>query len=316
MHETCPATVHDTRREPPVTLPNDAGRGDKSLTIRRLVRVDFNTRVRIQNLRIPFRSLTNPWRMLPSFLVIGAQRCGTTSLYDYLCAHPQIRPALRKETLYFTKYFDRGSGWYRACFPIGPRHAGEITGEATPYYLCHPAAPDRVVASLPDVKLIALLRNPVDRAFSQFRHMSQRERESLPFDAVVDLATATPYEAMERIAVRQMERGDSEAPDRARRANLLYYGTYARHLKRWMRVFPRERLLVLRSDELFSKPQETVNRAVEFLGLPTHELKSFAVGSKGEIPGEMSPEARRKLTGFFAPFNEELRELLNLDHLW
>ncbi len=119
----------------------------------------------------------------PAFVIVGAQRGGTTSLYRYLAAHPGVLPASRKELHYFTNRHDRGPDWYRSQFP--PTPPGTITGESTPYYLFHPHAPRRLHAFAPDVKLIVLLRNPVDRAYSHYQLQVRRRHETLPFEEAI-----------------------------------------------------------------------------------------------------------------------------------
>ncbi|MGH3138604.1 MAG: sulfotransferase, partial [Gaiellales bacterium] len=113
-------------------------------------------------------------RPLPDFLIIGAQRCGTTSLYRYLEKHPQvIGAAPSKGVHYFDVHHERSLRWYRAHFPTRRRRdragGGAVTGEASPYYVFHPHGPDRVRAAVPNVRLILMLRDPVIRAFSQYQ---------------------------------------------------------------------------------------------------------------------------------------------------
>src|SRR5437588_2037479 len=141
-----------------------------------------------------YRTMTNQVRLLPDFLIIGGQRCGTTSLYYYLINYPGISPACTKEVHFFDVNFEKGPGWYRAQFPtvIGKSYAkyarkhSLITGEASPYYLFHPHAPRRISALIPKVKLIALLRNPVDRAFSQHWLEVQSGYETLSFKEAIE----------------------------------------------------------------------------------------------------------------------------------
>jgi hypothetical protein len=126
-------------------------------------------------------------RLKPAFIIIGAQRAGTTSLYSYLCAHPAILPARRKELHFSNRGFAQGMQWYRAQFPAWIDHRERwgkrtLTGESTPAYLFHPLAAGRIQQSLPDVTLIALLRNPVDRAFSHYQHGLRAGYESLMFE--------------------------------------------------------------------------------------------------------------------------------------
>src|SRR5947209_1159841 len=128
-------------------------------------------------------------RALPDFLIIGAQKAGTTSLYRYLAAHPDIVASTRKEVHFFDINFWRGEWWYRSLFPLRRRlqrrpplrNRPAITGEASPYYLFHPFAPERAAQLLPDAKLIVLLRDPVERAWSHYRHEVANGRETMTF---------------------------------------------------------------------------------------------------------------------------------------
>ena len=124
-----------------------------------------------------WRRATAPARDLPDFVILGAQRSGTTSLYDWLSDHPAVVPATRKEVHYFDLHYDRGLGWYRAHFPMG--HGAHLTGEATPYLLFHPLAPDRVARDLPPTtRFVVLLRHPVQRAVSHYWHERRMGTES------------------------------------------------------------------------------------------------------------------------------------------
>lgn len=128
---------------------------------------------------------------LPTFLIIGAQRCGTTSLYDSLTGHPSILPALRKELHYFDNNYDKCLEWYKAFFPLRlPRETNStanppLRGEATPYYIFHPRAHQRIADVLPNAKLIVVLRNPVDRAYSHYWHEVRMGYEHLSFEEAI-----------------------------------------------------------------------------------------------------------------------------------
>ena len=147
----------------------------------------------VSHLEKLYRGLTSPIRLLPDFLIIGTQRGGTTSLYNYLMGRPGVGPAAVKELHFFDKKFHKGSTWYRAHFPTGiQKYAFEltrkhhfVTGEASAYYLFHPHAPRRIAQLLPDAKLIVLLRNPIDRAYSQYNFEVDLGRESLSFEDAV-----------------------------------------------------------------------------------------------------------------------------------
>lgn len=125
---------------------------------------------------------------LPDFVIIGAQKSGTTSLYHVLSQHPYVRPAARKELHYFSIFFHRGLDWYRSCFPSPEQEAGRstITGESSPYYLFHPHAPRRMAEALPQTRLIVLLRNPVDRAYSHYQMIANFGHEPLTFEEAIE----------------------------------------------------------------------------------------------------------------------------------
>ena len=130
-----------------------------------------------------YSSITN--NLIPHFLIIGAQKCGTTSLYNYLIQHPQVCAASQKNFI-FDIYFQKGLNWYYNQFPLIKLNKLIITGEASPYYLFHPHAPKRIAKTLPNVKLIVLLRNPVDRAYSHYYHQVKMKTESLSFRQAIE----------------------------------------------------------------------------------------------------------------------------------
>ena len=132
-----------------------------------------------------FRLITSPLRSLPDFVIIGAMKSGTTSLYDFLIKHPAIAPAAKKEVMYFSTWYKYKLGklWYRSNFPTNLSRSAFykkttqrlLSGEASPPYLFYPMVPGRMKGVLPDVKLIVILRNPVDRAYSHYHHMLRRK---------------------------------------------------------------------------------------------------------------------------------------------
>ncbi len=139
-----------------------------------------------------YRHLSAGRRRLPDFIVAGAAKAGTTSLWAYLVEHPQVERPLTKEVGYFDVNFHRGNRWYRMHFPVDDlaspttgSNRGMLTGESTPYYLFHPLVPARVAATLPNVQIIILLRNPVDRAFSHYQLKIKRRHETLCFDDAI-----------------------------------------------------------------------------------------------------------------------------------
>ena len=121
-------------------------------------------------------------RPLPDFLILGAQKAGTTALYSYLRKHPSIIGPSWKEVSYFDRHYARGPAWYRGNFPNKLRTRGALVGEASPSYLFHPLGPRRVRELVPEARLVALLRDPVDRALSHYNHERALGREPLSFE--------------------------------------------------------------------------------------------------------------------------------------
>jgi hypothetical protein len=249
--------------------------------------------------------------MLPDFLIIGAQRGGTTSLHRYLCAHPGVLPATKKEIRFFDLNFARGLDWYRAHFPLQAarffRPGRVVTGEATPYYLYHPAAPHRAREVAPGVRLLALLRNPVDRAVSHYHLEIRAGHEDLPFQAALE-------RELEKQAAGQAPE-DEETSLTHRRQSYLSRGVYADQLQRWMSAFPREQLLVLSSERFYAEPAAVIEEALAFVGLPLrHPAEYRRYNDGGYAP--LEPGARRRLVDYFAPHNERLYELLGERFDW
>ena len=266
-------------------------------------------------------------RVLPDFLVIGAAKCGTTSLFDWICAHPLVaRPSTngqpRKELLFFDYNFHRGADWYRCHFQL-ERERREfehehgrpsLTGEATASYLTGYWVPGRVRQVVPDVKLIVTLRNPVDRAYSAFQ-MSRRERleECASFEEAIALEAERLAGELER--VRSDPRYNPPLPPPLGYWSYLYRSRYADHVARWLEVFPREQILFLKFENIASDPWGALEEVHSFLGLPPHrggELRKLNAAAYAE----MNPRTRAELVEHFRPYNQRLRKLTGIDFGW
>jgi sulfotransferase family protein len=223
-----------------------------------------------------------------------------------LSRHPSIAPPLRKEPQYFTLHNNKGDAWYRAHFPTAAarraheRRTGEplLTFEATPYYLYHPDAPGRAARTVPEAKLVALLRNPVDRAFSHYQHTRSRGLEPLSFGAALDAET-------DRLA-------SSDASQRLH--SYVSRGRYADQLARWLDQFPRPQVLVLRSEDLFDDMAAAVARVVEFLGLSA--MPAVPLSPAAAARPRLDDPVRERLRGEFAASNRALADLLGTDLWW
>ncbi|MEX2144530.1 MAG: sulfotransferase domain-containing protein [Anaerolineales bacterium] len=252
-------------------------------------------------------------RALPNFLIIGAQKAGTTSLYGYLSQHHNVMSPMKKEIRYFGENYFQGPNWYRAHFPFSFRLANGkmITGESSPTTIFHPLAHEWVAATIPSVKLIALLRDPVARAFSHHQMNLRSGRDQLPFEVAIQREAERLDGALEGVL-----NGDDEAVFRYTSFSYLARGDYETQLKRWVRVFPKEQLLILQSEELFQNPAQAYRRVLAFLGLSMIELPSYDAFNPGRYDGEIPQKSRSFLTEYFREPNQRLAELLGQDFNW
>ena len=266
-------------------------------------------------------------RMLPDFLIAGVAKCGTTSLYDWICEHPHVvRPTTagrpRKELLFFDYNHYRGLDWYRRHFPLEAerdtfeREHGRpfLTGEATASYLTGHWVPGRVRKAIPEVKLIVSLRNPVDRAYSAFQ-MSRRERleECESFEAALALEDERLAGELER--VRRNPRYNPPLPPPLGYWSYLHRSRYADHVARWLEFFPRDQLLFLEFEQLAADPQGTLDQVHAFLGLSPYRNQDLPTLNAASYAG-MDPRTREVLVDYFRPYNQRLRELTGVEFGW
>lgn len=264
------------------------------------------------------RVLTSWARPLPDFIIIGAQKCGTTSLYNYLIRHPAVVPAFNKEVHFFDLNFQKGIAWYRAHFPTSVyrsyanRLLGQdrITGESSPYYIFHPLAPQRISRAIPHVRLIALLRNPVDRAYSHYQKAARNGLEPLSFEDAIE----REEKRLRRETGRMLEEENYYSFDHQKRS-YLSRGIYVDQLKVWRSLFPEEQILVLRSEDFFADPATVVNRVYEYLHLPQWELMEYKKHNFASY-AEMDEATKRRLIEYFAPHNQRLYEYFGVDFGW
>lgn len=257
-------------------------------------------------------------RVLPDFLIIGSTKCGTTSLHGWLTEHPMVA-GTKKEIHFFNMNWHRGTDWYRAYFPHKrevERFANEngrplTVGEATASYLAHYWTPQRMHKLLPNAKLIVILRDPVDRAHSQYHYFVRRGTEPAEtFEEALELEA-------ERLAGEEQQEIDDPRFHSWRVFRWGYQRTsrYAEHLERWLAVYPREQFLFLSFErDIAGDPEGTLARVQEFLGLPPHKpsMEKLNAGSYKAL----SDETRDRLNDYFAPHNRRLYELTGIDFGW
>jgi hypothetical protein len=254
--------------------------------------------------------LTSAARALPAFVMVGTQRGGTTSLFRALAAHPGTAPPnLHKGVHYFDVNYERGESWYRGHFPV--RRGSRLAFESAGYYMHHPLAPERIAADLPGVKLVALLRDPVERAYSAHKHELARGFETEPsFERVLELEPSRLDGEVERIRTEPGYLSHAH-----RHHSYLDRGHYDEQISTLHALFGRERVHVAFAEDFFSEPEPCFDAIVDFLGLERWRPPSFE--RHNARPGSPLPERlRRRLNSHFEPHDERLAGLLGEAPPW
>ncbi|MEB3277329.1 MAG: sulfotransferase domain-containing protein [Lyngbya sp.] len=249
-------------------------------------------------------------RQPPHFMILGTQKGGTNSLYNYLCQHPQILSATQKEIHFFTLHYQKGIDWYRSQFPSTADGKLLLTGEGTPYYLFHPAVPQRVYHHFPQMKFIVLLRNPVDRAISHYYWEVNLGYEMLSLEEAI-------HQEPERLQgeTEKLLADETYYSYNHQHYSYLSRGIYIEQLQNWMKLFSREQFLILKSEAFSSDSPEILNQVFEFLGLPAYQLPNYKKYNVGDYP-EVSSKIRQKLADYFQPSNDKLEEFLGQGFVW
>jgi len=255
----------------------------------------------------------------PDFYIIGFAKCGTTSLFEYLISHPNVHPPKGKEIDFFDRLYSRGINWYKVGFPFKIQKFFDtvflrkkfLTGEATPRYIEHPHAINRIKEITPNAKFIILLRNPIDRAFSQHNMNVKNDYEINNFSDALK-------EEPRRIANR-IEKMSNDVSYYSWNFDLYAYlehGIYVDKIKRWMEVFPKEQFFIIQSEEFLKNPSKIYNNVLEFLGLANWEPKEFVLYKKREYKEKMNSDLRNELVEYFKPHNKRLYDFLGKSFDW
>lgn len=259
-------------------------------------------------------------RMLPGFLIVGAERCGTSSMYELLRRHPAVFSAIlpRKEVHYFDYSYQHPLSWYQCHFPIRARAAAaaRATGvtpmafEASPSYLCHPLAPGRIHRHLPDVKLIVMLRDPVARAYSSHVMRVGWGVETEPFERALELEETRLAGETERMIADPAYVGYNwrHYAYRAR-------GEYIDQLENLERFFGRDQIHVVDSGDFFAGPGAVYDQVLDFLGLPNAGHPAFdPPRTRSRLP--MPDSVRAALEEHYRPYDERLTRWLGREPSW
>jgi len=258
-----------------------------------------------------FYAITGPLRVLPDFIIIGAMKSGTTSLYYNICEHPCVKPASYDEIGFFDVNFHLGKNWYRSMFPTILEKQRTIskfgkfqTGEDTPFYFWNKDAAERIHNMLPQIKLIVILRDPVYRAYSQYNNGVRDGLEKLSF------------EDMLQVEMKNLEKDTSIPYEKFfEPRSVLVKGIYVEQLKIWNDLFNKEQIHIISTEELSTNTEITMNSIYNFLELPKHKIEKSKKMKSMKYP-EMSQKSKEILIEFYKPHNKKLFELIGKKFNW
>lgn len=244
---------------------------------------------------------------LPDYMIIGTQRGGTTSLFHYLSENTSVSSPREKELHFFSEKYEKGISWYKSRFPTKKR---TITGESTPYYLFHPLCAERIAKHVPDARLVLMLRNPVTRAYSNYWLVVEHGRENLSFEEALKAEEERTKGEEEKIV-----KNENYNSEKHRLYSYVARGRYIEQIERYMKFFPKEKFLFLRSEDFFKDPLATTKQTLNFLDLPLEEMKELKQHNAIDYP-KMKAETKKSLSEYFKPYNEKLYSYLGIDFGW
>lgn len=266
-----------------------------------------------------FCKLTSFLRITPDFFIGGVQKGGTTSLYAALVQHPQIIRAKFKEVFYYgnSDNYEKGLGHYKQFFATSfhknslERKLGKraLTLDATTNIFESREAPGRILNDNPKAKIIFILRNPAERAFSQYKMSKKKGWEKATFEQALELEEA-------RIADGLKRANDFHGHNYAfQRLGYKSRGQYVNYMKNWFAEFPKENILVLNSECFFQNPSAAFENICDFLEIDNKVNVKFDKLNEGS-KGQMEEKTKIYLEDYFKPYNEELFTLLKTRYDW
>tara|TARA_B110000438_G_scaffold10047_1_gene10236 strand:- start:1490 stop:2356 length:867 start_codon:yes stop_codon:yes gene_type:complete len=259
-------------------------------------------------------ALTGPIRSLPDFIIIGTARSGSTSLYYNICQHPCVLSAAYDELGYFDSNFHLGLNWYRSLFPtlfskwiVKRKKQFAITGEDTPFYIWNPLVAKRILKILPNIKLIVLFRNPVDRAYSNYHLGIRAGSENLSFEDAIQME------------LKNLDKNNDGIKQNVNKyttpRSYIAKGFYADQIKIWLELFTSEQLIIVSTEDLESNPQETLDKIYDFLEIPKN-YKLIPEKQKIASYPKMKNETRKFLIDLYKKSNAELFNMIGQKFDW
>lgn len=259
--------------------------------------------------------MTGGSRVLPDFFVIGVVRSGTTSLFHYMGQHPCIESSAYDEIGYFDDNFHLGLNWYKSLFPtkftknkIKNKHGKFLTYDVTPFYIYNPLVAKRILESFPKSKIISNLRNPIDRAYSNYIIALQEGDTTKTFEETI-------CDAIDELEKNKSKLNDDAYLVNVHYENILARGFYADQLKIWYKLFPKDQLLMISSENLANNTDNSLTQIFKFLGLSDFKINDTSRKNKRKY-SPMKKETRDLLIEFYKPHNEELYRLINQNFDW
>ncbi len=249
------------------------------------------------------RAATAPLRVLPDFLIIGAQKSATSSLFHYLMQNPRVREPMRKEIHYFADKHTRSLSWYRAHFPLAAAIGDGVTGEGSTSYLFLPSVAERVKASIPNAKFIAILRNPIDRALSQYQHNKHQGRADYSFHDYIMYEAGHDWAAEKSLT-------------RMRQLQPMARGFYADQIERWFEHFERRQFLFIKYENFIVDPHSQIDRACDFLGIDRHTADTSKKYKARGVREVIEDRTRAFLKERFDAANARLPSLIGDEFRW
>ena len=253
--------------------------------------------------------ITASSRVLPDFIIIGTVRSGSTSLYYNICEHPSVLEAAYDEIGYFDSNYHLGENWYRSMFPtqkmmnkIREDTGYSITGEDTPFYFWKKEVAERILSDMPETKLIVILRNPVDRAYSNYNLAVRENNKKLTFEEAIG-------EEIEFLSKNSFR----ETVDRFR--SYLTKGMYVNQIKPWLDIFSREQLHFLSTEQMKNEPCETLDLVFKFLSIPSYDIKNLQERKLANYK-QMNENTREQLIKYYKSYNEEFFKIINQKFEW
>jgi cytochrome c-type biogenesis protein CcmH/NrfG len=239
----------------------------------------------------------------PDFIIVGAGKCGTSSLFRYLGQHPQILLPHKKELNFFTtENFDKGFDWYLSHFPAITDYPDFLTGEASPAYFNHPLAIDKIPQVIPDTKLIFLLRNPVHRIISWYYHNLQCGHESRFLEEIIDLEK------------QQLKSTSKSKIDSL--SGYIFDSIYVFIIKKWLAKIPQKNLLILQTEDLADCPDKTLAMVYDFLDLPNYKIAEYIKYNENYYNLDKHQQLIKDMSNFFLAYNQQLEEYLEIEFNW